>query len=524
MEFYQTNYTKEAVIAKDITIVGQTQNNAEPSHLTKANGVIMPKTSNWKMQGVSFSNFPAGTNVLKTCSKCDDSLRFVNNVVEYIVEDITFDNISGNYLFFNGAFDNQVIYDLDGSLSTVHGGSSKTSGAVVYGFPHLTGESACPAAIDPTIWDSSLYCDQTVTVRGAMVTNIMPSNDFKGLAMRVKQISDASEIVDWEETIFTSIKSEFSNMEPHGMKPFAYSLPYICGRTYSLWFQTGLDFDHMAIDVTNKFEDTDDAIIFRINYLKTRELFEIFQMVNKVQSGQLISATSGAMLDPAACNFGDYTHDNEADVRHMTICATSRNKVRERVYLDINAIKCRYLCPAPTGEFEKEAFTRLWSNATQWPEGRVPVDGENVTIPGPWTIFIDIQPATIDFFEIDGGVFLLYNSSNPHITIQANGIWIRAGSFETVKDTTTGFYPGKLTFILTGSKTDHGWAFSPALAGNKIFVNTGVLKLYGPAPATTWTKLKAIARVGATTIQVVSVTGWAVGDELAISPSYSARA
>lgn len=52
-------------------------------------------------------------------------------------------------------------------------------------------------------------------------------------------------------------------------------------------------------------------------------------------------------LDSATCGFGDYTHDN--DLRNLTVCLTSREKVQEYQYLDINAIKCRYLCPSPTG-------------------------------------------------------------------------------------------------------------------------------------------------------------------------------
>ena len=63
--------------------------------------------------------------------------------------------------------------------------------------------------------------------------------------------------------------------------------------------------------------------------------------------------------------------------------------------INLEAIYCRYLCPAPAGEFVKEDFLRLWSNATQWPEGRMPVAGENVSVNGNWTVLMDVNPAPI---------------------------------------------------------------------------------------------------------------------------------
>lgn len=105
--------------------------------------------------------------------------------------------------------------------------------------------------------------------------------------------------------------------------------------------------------------------------------------------------------------------------------------------------------------------------------------------------------------------------------LKAKGIWIKAGELETEKDSDLGYYPGQLTFELLGSNGDRGYTFTPDLGGNKIFVNTGILKLYGNAPATQWTRLKQIAHAGDTQIVVGSASGWAVGDRIALGPSYS---
>jgi hypothetical protein len=61
----------------------------------------------------------------------------------------------------------------------------------------------------------------------------------------------------------------------------------------------------------------------------------------------------------------------------------------------------------------------------------------------------------------------------------------------------------------------------PFVAANKYIVVTGNLSLYGTAPSTVWTKLTAKAAAGATSITVASTSGWAVGDELGIAPSFN---
>lgn len=47
------------------------------------------------------------------------------------------------------------------------------------------------------------------------------------------------------------------------------------------------------------------------------------------------------------------------------------------------------------------------------------------------------------------------------------------------------------------------------------------MKLYGSSPSTTWTRLKSSVSAGDTSIEVGSVDGWAIGDEIVLGPSYS---
>lgn len=55
-------------------------------------------------------------------------------------------------------------------------------------------------------------------------------------------------------------------MEPIRDKRFGYALPFVTNRIYNIWWLTGLDFTHLALDVSQNFLDTDAAIIFKFNY------------------------------------------------------------------------------------------------------------------------------------------------------------------------------------------------------------------------------------------------------------------
>lgn len=63
-------------------------------------------------------------------------------------------------------------------------------------------------------------------------------------------------------------------------KTAAYAVAFIAGRTYNIWWLTGLDFIHLAMEVSTFFNDSDPAIIFKFNYTTHRELFEVATFYN----------------------------------------------------------------------------------------------------------------------------------------------------------------------------------------------------------------------------------------------------
>lgn len=140
----------------------------------------------------------------------------------------------------------------------------------------------------------------------------------------------------------------------------------------------------------------------------------------------------------------------------------------------------------------------------------MPVDGENVTVNGNWTIIMDVNPAVAPLLTIDGDVIIENNASFPNVNITAGSIWIRAGSLTAGSASQPYMY--NLVFQINGQKNDIGITIDPFQEGNKLFAITGNLILYGKAPSTVWTTLAAYANAGDTSILVKSSSGWAVGD------------
>lgn len=146
----------------------------------------------------------------------------------------------------------------------------------------------------------------------------------------------------------------------------------------------------------------------------------------------------------------------------------------------------------------------------------MPLPGENVTVNGSWTILMDVDPAACEFLTIDGTVIVPDTSDR---TIECKAIWIRAGTLIAGSAATP--FTHNLIIQLDGLKNDPGYVFDAALGGNKIFVVTGNLSLYGVSPATVSANLTASAFPGDTSFTVDSAIGWAIGDEIVIAPSFS---
>lgn len=71
--------------------------------------------------------------------------------------------------------------------------------------------------------------------------------------------------------------------------------------------------------------------------------------------------------------------------------------------LQIIPILCLNDCPDPNRECNVNSNQLYWSDATLWPGGVLPKQGDNVVIPCPWNMIIDVNNTPIlNSLTIDG--------------------------------------------------------------------------------------------------------------------------
>lgn len=122
----------------------------------------------------------------------------------------------------------------------------------------------------------------------------------------------------------------------------------------------------------------------------------------------------------------------------------------------------------------------------------------------------------MNYFIVDGDLVV---DDSININITAKIVHIRAGSL-TVGEPGTPFIHN-FTIQINGNQLDPNYYLDPLLSGNKLFIVTGSLALYGNKPSTVYTELTQTALKRATQIYVAAQSGWKIGDSLALYPSFS---
>lgn len=322
-------------------------------------GAITGKTGVYNLSNVRFYNYPTGSVLFRTGRFCDDKLKYTNLGTEVYMEQITFTNVTGKMLFFIGALKRDVIYDTDGSLSQKFDGTSRASGTIVQGFPHIatTNTADCPSPSSvstPADWDNAVMCGPAITIRRVMFGQLLNKQLFHNQFIKAVELSNINNTVasDLAPGLFTSAENNIDfNMPPKKEMKYVWGLPFITGRTYQIWWGAGLDFSHLTMHTTPIFDAVDDGIIFKFNYTENREMFEIGSMSGGVKQLTALDyeINSETQLDPTTCDNGQYFHDNQnGSLRMMTMCQSGKNRTKWE-NTDINGIICKYLCPAPVG-------------------------------------------------------------------------------------------------------------------------------------------------------------------------------
>jgi hypothetical protein len=156
-----------------------------------------------------------------------------------------------------------------------------------------------------------------------------------------------------------------------------------------------------------------------------------------------------------------------------------------------------------------------WSDAATWPDRKVPVAGDKVTIAAGKDVVLDVSPPALSGLTIDGKLSFA-DTKDLELTTE----WVMLhGELEIGTEARP--HTRKATITLTNNVKDEDiggmGAANPADRIDRgILLMGGTLNLHGDRKHT-WTKLAQTAAAGSTAIQVLDATEWRVGDEIVLA-------
>jgi len=159
------------------------------------------------------------------------------------------------------------------------------------------------------------------------------------------------------------------------------------------------------------------------------------------------------------------------------------------------------------GVTNAQAQGALWSDPATWPNGRVPGEGDAVTIERDKEVVLDVSPPPLRSLTIHGKLSFANDKDLELITD-----WIMLhGELHVGSETAPHTRNATITLVDNVPGEDIN-----AMGDRGIMIMGGTLSLHGDR-VHTWTKLAKTAEAGSTRIEVLDASGWRVGDEIVLA-------
>jgi cell migration-inducing and hyaluronan-binding protein len=149
-----------------------------------------------------------------------------------------------------------------------------------------------------------------------------------------------------------------------------------------------------------------------------------------------------------------------------------------------------------------------WSDPKSWPGGKVPGEGEAVTIARDKEIVLDVSPPTLRSLTVDGKLSF---SDDRDLELKTDWIYLQGGELDIGSEAR----PHTHKAIITLTDKVPGEDIN-TMGDRGIMLLKGALSLHGDR-RNAWTKLAATAKAGADRIQVLDASGWRKGDVIVLA-------
>ena len=145
---------------------------------------------------------------------------------------------------------------------------------------------------------------------------------------------------------------------------------------------------------------------------------------------------------------GDNIVYNDTETREFEFVVNYKDESLGKEIL-IEGLKCLTgTCNTNTvEEVELEEGSRLWSDPANWPNGELPVEGDDVVVESGWNMYLDLEETPIfDSLEINGRLTFMVDDYD--ITLNTKLLYVRAGELLIGEEGAP--FPNKATIILHG--------------------------------------------------------------------------
>src|SRR6188768_2357995 len=149
-----------------------------------------------------------------------------------------------------------------------------------------------------------------------------------------------------------------------------------------------------------------------------------------------------------------------------------------------------------------------WSDPASWPNRKVPVAGDKVTIGRDKDVILDVSPPALGGLSIDGKLTFADNAD-----LELNTEWIMLHG-ELAIGSEARPYTRKATITFTDN--GKGEDVMAGMGDRGIMISGGTLNLHGDRK-NTWTRLAKTAAAGSNAIEVLNAAEWRVGDEIVLA-------
>ncbi|MBO9498028.1 MAG: G8 domain-containing protein [Novosphingobium sp.] len=163
---------------------------------------------------------------------------------------------------------------------------------------------------------------------------------------------------------------------------------------------------------------------------------------------------------------------------------------------------------APAPAASAAAKQTRWSDPASWPDGRVPVAGDAVTIGRDRNILLDVSPPALRSLTVAGRLSF---SDTLDIDLKTDWIYLPGGELDIGSEGAP--FTRNATITLTDTVPDEN---INTMGDRGIMMLGGTLSLHGDR-TNSWSKLVKTAGAGSATIEVMDAAGWRKGDRIVLA-------